>query len=249
MLACMLGLTACSEEKASLKYDESVIESQCHALFGQCTYDFTDEEYATITSFNDYELENVAEACYKSYGIHIDGKTLLNAIDSYRSSADELGEITEAGKLDFDASEDELIVTLYVNGSVHNGSIEIIYDDNLTVTSVTTNVEYSFDELMVKAGTNTLIGMGTVFVMLIIIMIIIVLLGFVPKIFAPKKKEEPKKDGVDKAIEGIVAREEAEADMSSDDDLELVAVIAAAIASYEGTSTDDFVVRSIKRIK
>ena len=31
------------------------------------------------------------------------------------------------------------------------------------------------------------------------------------------------------------------------DDLELVAVIAAAIAAYTGTSTDDFVVRSIKR--
>lgn len=31
------------------------------------------------------------------------------------------------------------------------------------------------------------------------------------------------------------------------DDLELVAVITAAIAASEGTSTDDFVVRSIKR--
>ena len=31
------------------------------------------------------------------------------------------------------------------------------------------------------------------------------------------------------------------------DDTELVAVIAAAIAAYEGTSTDGFVVRSIRR--
>jgi len=31
------------------------------------------------------------------------------------------------------------------------------------------------------------------------------------------------------------------------DDLELVAVIAAAIAAAEGTSTDSFVVRSIRR--
>ena len=31
------------------------------------------------------------------------------------------------------------------------------------------------------------------------------------------------------------------------DDTELVAVIAAAIAAYEGTSTDGFQVRSIKR--
>ena len=34
-----------------------------------------------------------------------------------------------------------------------------------------------------------------------------------------------------------------------ENDLELAAVIAAAVAAAEGTSTDDFVVRSIKRRK
>ena len=33
------------------------------------------------------------------------------------------------------------------------------------------------------------------------------------------------------------------------DDRELVAVITAAIAAYQGTSTDDLIVRSIKRAK
>ena len=36
---------------------------------------------------------------------------------------------------------------------------------------------------------------------------------------------------------------------AAEDDAELVAVIAAAIAAAEGTSTDGFVVRSIKRRK
>ena len=42
----------------------------------------------------------------------------------------------------------------------------------------------------------------------------------------------------------VVAEEEELAD-----DTELVAVIAAAIAAYEGTSTEGFRVRSIKRAK
>ncbi len=37
------------------------------------------------------------------------------------------------------------------------------------------------------------------------------------------------------------------APVTNTDDTQLVAVIAAAIAAYEGTSTDDFVVRSIRR--
>jgi len=86
--------------------------------------------------------------------------------------------------------------------------------------------------------------------MLILIMCIIYCFGIIPKL--QKSKEDKKKASniekasVDNAIAGIVEREET----SGTDDLELVAVISAAIAAYEGsTSTDGFVVRSIRRIR
>ena len=102
---------------------------------------------------------------------------------------------------------------------------------------------------MTKAALNTLIGMGTVFVMLIMISLIISLFNFIPKIqaaFSKKgKKEETKNAGIDNAVTQIAAQEEAEAD-----DTELVAVIAAAIAASEGAaSTDGFVVRSIRKVR
>ena len=102
---------------------------------------------------------------------------------------------------------------------------------------------------MTKAALNTLIGMGTVFVMLIMISLIISLFNFIPKIqaaFSKKDKEEEAKNaGIDKAVTQIVAQEEPEAD-----DTELVAVIAAAIAASEGAvSTDGFVVRSIRKVR
>ena len=56
-----------------------------------------------------------------------------------------------------------------------------------------------------------------------------------------RKEKEVPADGAQKAVEQIEKMEEKK------DDLELVAVIAAAIAAATGTSTDDFVVRSIKR--
>ena len=87
-------------------------------------------------------------------------------------------------------------------------------------------------------------GMGTVFVVLILISAIISLFKFIPAIqdkFAGKKAEEVKAAS-DPAIAQIIEKEE------QSDDLELIAVITAAIAaSGESGSADDFVVRSIRR--
>ena len=51
--------------------------------------------------------------------------------------------------------------------------------------------------------------------------------------------------GVNNAIAQIVSNEEQDEDV---DDLELVAVITAAIAASENTSTDGLVVRSIRKV-
>lgn len=152
--------------------------------------------------------------------------------------------------VDIDAKKKEVVVTMYIpttSADKHDVKYEVIFDKNYHITSANVNVIYSTGELMGKAGINTAFGMGTVFVMLILIALIISLFGVFSG--ASKKKAEKKKaaasTGVDNAVKTIEANEEAE-----EDDTELVAVIAAAIAAFEGSSsTDGFVVRSIKRIK
>ncbi len=98
---------------------------------------------------------------------------------------------------------------------------------------------------MAQAGYNTLLGMGTVFIVLILMSIIIYLLRFIPVALAKlkgKSKEEPASAPAEstQAIEAPIA-----ADLT--DDFELVAVIAAAIAASEQVPIDSFVVRTIKR--
>ena len=86
--------------------------------------------------------------------------------------------------------------------------------------------------------------MGTVFAVLILISLIISLFGYIPKLVGSKKKvpEKAQTEAADKVVAQIVENEEL------NDDLELVAVISAAIAAYEGSgSTDGFVVRSIRK--
>ena len=99
---------------------------------------------------------------------------------------------------------------------------------------------------MTTAALNTLIGMGTVFAVLIIIIGVISLFRFIPIIQDKLTKKNAVKESADSAATQIVQAEEV---TEVSDDLELVAVIAAAIAASEGAaSTDGFVVRSIRKV-
>ena len=95
---------------------------------------------------------------------------------------------------------------------------------------------------MADAAGNTLMGMGTVFLVLIFISLLISCFKFIPQIMdklSKKPSVEEKPEVVEEISETVTANEE--------DDSELIAVIAAAIAASEQTSTDSFVVRSIRR--
>jgi sodium pump decarboxylase gamma subunit len=120
----------------------------------------------------------------------------------------------------------------------------LVFDEDGVVISATLDPVLSTGEILEKAGLNTVIGMGTVFVVLIFISCIIALLPKFTNVITGfgKKKEEPVKEAPKAAPAAAPVVEEELVD-----DLELVAVISAAIAAYTGTSSDGFVVRSIKR--
>ena len=92
------------------------------------------------------------------------------------------------------------------------------------------------------AGGNTLLGMGVVFLVLIFISFIISCFGFIPKIVDSFGKKNKASEEAATPSESTVSTTE-----ETTDDSELIAVIAAAIAASEHTSTDSFVVRSIRR--
>lgn len=112
---------------------------------------------------------------------------------------------------------------------------------------------YSKKELMAAAGRNTIIGMGTVFVVLIFISFIISLFKFLPALFAPKPKLSQMEEI--KSLAPVAAPKAATASNENlMNDAELVAVITAAIyAASSGAngavSKDKLVVRSIRRAK
>lgn len=275
MLTCVLGLTACGEyeptEMEQQKGDEAV-SMATNFILPYMTSFFDDELVEAVQeNYNVHEVESQVEDYFSLYismvsqnyninfgydSIDVEGNAILTGMVSFNNTYDELGDIktSEGFQGTYKVSGDEIIVSVPVtgtktdsNGNVRTATAELIFTNDifLTLKSCALNLDQSMGELMTKAAMDTLMGMMTVFAVLILISIIIWAMGGIPKLQAKlaKKPERKKEESIDNTIAQIVEKEE-----STEDDTELVAVIAAAIAAYEGSqSTDGFVVRSIRK--
>lgn len=102
-----------------------------------------------------------------------------------------------------------------------------------------------------EALMNTLIGMGTVFVVLILISVIIFLLKFIPKLFERKTVVQTQDAQNAKPVVKEVPVQTQ--NTAAKEDTQIVAVLMAAIASQmeEETgvpvATDGLIIRSIKK--
>jgi hypothetical protein len=125
---------------------------------------------------------------------------------------------------------------------------QMVYNyHNMELTGVTVEPVYTLGEKMTKAGLNTVICMSIVFAVLMFISLLINGFKIFPYLEAQKKAKAEAAAKAVVADNSVVTQIEQREEQELVDDTELVAVIAAAIAAYEGTSTDGFVVRSIRR--
>ncbi len=124
------------------------------------------------------------------------------------------------------------------------------------IKEVTAAPNYTFGEKMSKAGANTLMGMGTVFVVLIFISFIIAQFEKINKAsaavsnwWANRKNKKSQEETVEVVSAPVAAAPVTVADPM--DDSQLVAVITAAVvaANTAAGGTDKLIVRSIRKAK
>lgn len=249
MITCIFGLTACGSEEALNEYEQQKVE-YAKQMAAQAVVPFLAE--ANMDDFSVYTAEEVAYVVGQSYSLNVDGNAVISAITSFDTAIENIGAITGIGEASAVIDDKTIIVTIPVTGETKNANAEVIFSNDMfmVLKSAALNEESSFGDSMKKAGLNTLIGMGVVFAVLILISFIISLFGYIPKIqaaFSKKKVSTPAPKAAPAPAAAPAPMVEEVVDYS--DDLELVAVIAAAIAAYEGeTSTDGFVVRSIRKV-
>lgn len=134
---------------------------------------------------------------------------------------------------------------LKLNFEERQAVLSIVYKNrDMSVETITVDLVYTTGEKLEKALLNTVMGMGTVFIMLIVICLIISSFTLISKLEKRNAEKKNPQNAADKQEDPEVIME---LQAQAADDLELAAVIAAAIAASTGQSTDDFVVRSIKR--
>ena len=151
-----------------------------------------------------------------------------------------VGEFKSCKEFTLEKTGKTLTATLICDYSKKDVKLVYVFDlinDEITLKAINVEPVYTLGETMKKAGLNTVMGIGIVFVMLVLMSLLISCFKFI------SKAEKSNKETDDAPVSGdtnIVSS-------GASDDLELVAVITAAIAASSGQATDSFVVRSIKR--
>ena len=263
MLLFSISLTACSSN-SSKTIDTTDVKQQSKQEFVDTyedsiklwTVDFL--EYLDETSASDLVKDansnlTLYDKTQTRYIINYYGfnDATIQLYNSWNATREELGALKtiDIASIDIEVSEEtgELCVISVEAAYEKNDKVvfEFTIDKNYYVSGAAINPTYTTAQKMAKAAMNTVIGMGTVFIVLIFISFIISLFKFINKFQNKSKKEVANEPSL--VSENVTA---TESDENLADDYELVAVISAAIAAYEGeASSNGLVVRSIRRVR
>lgn len=228
VLALTLAMSVCAFAADTVTEDEAAnYKSAAETLISQ------------IAGFSDEEIENYLAQ---------DNAFTTATMESWKSVKDELGAYSSIVSQDVEKDGDVVTISTVAQFEKAKADVVLMLDlGQQMYTSMTYSVQYSLAANMQRAGMNTLMGIGIVFLMLLFLSFVIGLFKYIEKFQnVGKKKAAEEAPKAEEAPAPAIAQSEA-ADEDFADDLELVAVISAAIAAYENTSGDSFVVRSIKK--
>lgn len=223
IMTCLFSLTACGKQVES-PFD-----------------DYKDEDFRANSEGFIQGLSQSDDNYLQTLIAQEDG-VISAAAENWLDVKEELGAYKEAKDFEVKREGKQLSAVLTAQFENRDGTLTITYNEDLQPTSITVDVNYSMGERMGKAALNTLMGMGTVFAVLILISLLISLFKYINKLEAKVNKKPAVSEAPAPSAPVI-----AEPTEELTDDYELVAVISAAIAASEGTSADGFVVRSIKK--
>lgn len=229
---CAFSLTACGKKEETAAYQQITDD-----MVTNCA-EVSQSAVESLAGFDDETLNQMTA--------NRDTFTRL-AVSAWMDQENELGKYEEMGTPTTDIDREEGQVTVDIPAKFDKGDAEIKvvfnyssdYDQMVPAYMTISEVETTGMKLS-GAAVNTIMGVGCVFVVLIFLIFVISLFKYIGKI--GQKETAPKEAPAPAAPVAAPVEEDLT------DDLELVAVISAAIAASENTSTDSFVVRSIKKV-
>ena len=248
MILMVLMLGACGADPTTVDYNGksySDLQSEMDTNAGMVqslAQLFKENNLTADTLPNDVKSQLTS-----SYGVT---EAQIEAAGKWQDILDEFGEMKKIEDDTFTVTKSGKTLTtdLTIQFAKKDVNFEVVYDYySMEATGISVDPIYSMGEKMEKAGMNTLISMAVVFCVLILISLLISCFKIFPYLEKKKAEKAAGQAPVQEEPAAPVAAEPAAVVEEQTDDTELVAVIAAAIAASTGTSTSDFVVRSINR--
>lgn len=219
VISCLMLMVGCSLTKENKNLNESKLTKNAKEFVSQWfSYDFG----GTVEQYSD-QLTSDQVTEYKNYA----------------KMQKKHGALKKVEDSEFSLASDTASVAVTVSTEKSNKLVfTVTYDENGEISEWKVEDYQSIGQVMGKAGLNTVMCMAIVFIVLIFIALLISCFKFIGKVQKTEKKEE--------VVTEVAAAPVVEENLV--DDLELVAVITAAIAAAEETeSADGLVVRSILR--
>ena len=241
VVVLMLCFTACGSSQETADYDKATIEQTAEFMIEYCS----NADAAMIEQWRSMR-EFAMELQLTQAGLPVTPESFLGAFDTWQAAIEECGAYEGHGDYTFETTNDGIKISAEAEFADRDATITFIFDEQSYLETMTVDAKFSTGEILKKAGLNTVLGMGTVFAVLIFISFLISLFRFIPDMSKKKVPEASKAPAPSAPVS-----EPAVVEVPETEDTELIAVIAAAIAAArEEAGAEDasgFFVRSIRR--
>lgn len=234
--------TAAATEAVTEAAAEAAPEDGISASDREALESYAQASIEMIVAMTDEQIE---EQINPSSVLAIVEDSVVSSLESWKGAREELGAYKAAKSHEITVTDDNIIIATTCDFENMEGIVNTTLNrEDLSMEGMVFSTgDVSMGQKMQEAALNTVMGLGVVFAVLIFLSFLIAQFKHIAKLEAVLTK----KDAAPAAPKAAPAPVAAPVVEEVVDDGELIAVIAAAIAAAEGTSTDGFVVRSIKK--
>ena len=193
-------------------YDETELKDSAYMVMETVIGICSDEaSYEHVSSMRDADLDYIL----LSNGYPIAADDFKNMLSSWKAAQEECGAFTQ--EMALENVLDQFVMAKETNGvslsgemvfAERNATVTLSFARDGTLKALTAGGKYTTGEILKKAGLNTVIGMGTVFAVLILISLLISTFKFIPEIQEKRAKKE-KTAEQQSAGEAVPARQTA----------------------------------------
>ena len=257
ILSCVLLMTGCdlSLTKQNKNFSEKKLKKNAEAAIDEwfaADYSAQIDQYQQAIDYYDSMKDQFSDEDWESYQKQrAEWKAQIKEFKQDSKLQNKYGKEKKkiVGKPSYTISSKLATVNMTVQTEKGKKIVfSVSYDEAGSQTELKVDEYKTLGQKMGKAGLNTFMSMAIVFAVLIFISLVIKCFKFIGVIGAAQKPQTKTASTASEAPAATPAQASAGAEENLVDDLELVAVITAAIAAASETeSADGLVVRSIVR--